>query len=61
MSQDRIEQVQDILYFLDKYWKRNPDLRICQILGNKFPGENYYTPDQEVLDYLVKLVNEVQD
>lgn len=61
MRQDRIEQVQDVLYFLEKYWKQNPDLRLCQILGNKFPGDNYYVNDQDVLNYLVKMVNEVQD
>lgn len=61
MRQDRLDQIQDVIYFLDKYWKKNPDLRLCQILGNRFPGDNYYTHDQDVLDYLVKLVNEVQD
>jgi len=61
VKQDRIDQIQDILYFLDKYWKENPELRICQILGNKFPSDNYYVKDQDVLDYLVKLVNEVKD
>jgi uncharacterized protein YihD (DUF1040 family) len=61
MRQDRLDQIQDIIYFLDKYWKQNPELRLCQILGNKFPGDNYYTNDQEVIDYLVKLVNEVKD
>lgn len=61
MNQDRTDQIHDIIYFLDKYWKKNPELRLTQILGNKFPGDNYYTQDQEVLDYLVKLTNEVQD
>lgn len=61
MNQDRLEQIQEVLYFLEKYWKQNPDLRLCQILGNRFPGDNYYTTDQAVIDYLVKLVNEVND
>jgi len=61
MNQDRFEQIQDLLYFLDKYWKKNPELRLTQILGNRFPGDNYYVKDQDVLDYLVKIVNEVQD
>lgn len=61
MNQDRIDQIHDIIYFLDKYWKLNPDLRLTQILGNGFHGDSYYVKDQDVLDYLVKLTNEVQD
>ena len=61
MNQDRADQIHDIIYFLDKYWKKNPELRLTQIIGNKFHGDNYYTHDQDVLDYLVKLTNEVQD
>ncbi len=61
MNQDRIDQIHDVIYFLEKYWKQNPDLRLAQILGNKFPGDNYYTKDQDILDYLVKLTNEVHD
>lgn len=61
MNQDRLDQIQDVLYFLDKYWKMNPELRLTQILGNRFPGDNYYVRDQDVLDYLVKIVNEVKD
>ena len=61
MRQDRLDQIQDILYFLEKYWKKNPELRLTQILGNRFHGDNYYTTDQDMLDYLVKIVNEVKD
>jgi uncharacterized protein YihD (DUF1040 family) len=61
MSQDRVDQIEEVIYFLRKYWQKNPDLRLCQILGNRFPGDNYYIEDQAVLDYLVKLVNEVDD
>ena len=61
MRQDRAEQIEEVIYFLRKYWAQNPDLRLCQILGNRFPGDNYYTTDQAVLEYLVKLVNEVGD
>jgi len=61
MSQDRVDQIEEVIYFLRKYWQKNPDLRLCQILGNRFPDDNYYIEDQAVLDYLVKLVNEVDD
>lgn len=61
MNQDRVEMIEEIIYLLRKYWHQNPELRLTQILGNKFPGDNYYVKDQEVLNYLVKLVNEVKD
>jgi uncharacterized protein YihD (DUF1040 family) len=59
---DRAEMRTEIMYFLEKAWKKHPNLRLMQILGNGFPtGDNYYVDDQAVLDYLVKLVNEVED
>ena len=61
MRQDRSDQIEEVIYFLRKYWTQNPDLRLCQILGNRFPSDNYYVEDQAVIDYLVKLVNEVSD
>jgi hypothetical protein len=43
-------------------WKQNPDLRLMQLLGNGFPAaDNYYVDDKQVIDYLVKVVNEVED
>jgi len=59
---DRIEMREEILYFLKKAWIKNPQLRIMQLLGNGFEaGDNYYVDDQAVLDYLVKVANEVED
>jgi uncharacterized protein YihD (DUF1040 family) len=53
---------EEILYFLEKAWRKYPNLRLMQLLGNGFAaGDNYYLADQSVLDYLVKLVNEVED
>jgi|LauGreDrversion4_2_1035121.scaffolds.fasta_scaffold966994_2 hypothetical protein len=59
---DRIEMREEMLYFLKKAWVKYPHLRIMQLLGNGFPaGDNYYVDDQAVLDYLVKVANEVED
>ena len=59
---DRAEMRTEMMYFLEKAWKKHPNLRLMQLLGNGFPaGDNYYVDDQAVLDYLVKLVNEVED
>jgi uncharacterized protein YihD (DUF1040 family) len=59
---DRADIREEILYFLEKAWVKNPHLRIMQLLGNGFTeGDNYYVDDQAVLDYLVKVANEVED
>lgn len=62
MNTDRLVQINNIVEFLSIAWKKNPDLRLMQLLGNGFPaGDNYYVDDKKVIDYLVKLVNEVED
>jgi len=39
---------------LKTIWKRNPDLRFCQLIINAFPSIStmYYTEDNEVLNKL---------
>lgn len=62
MSTNRIVEINNMLEFLSMAWKKNPDLRLMQLLGNGFPaGDNYYIDDKKVMDYLVKIVNEVED
>jgi uncharacterized protein YihD (DUF1040 family) len=59
---DREDMRIQIMYFLEKAWKKHPNLRLMQLIGNGFAaGDNYYVADQSVLDYLVKVVNEVED
>lgn len=62
MKTDRLVEITNILEFLSMAWKQNPDLRLMQLLGNGFSaGDNYYIDDKKVIDYLVKVVNEVED
>jgi len=62
MKIHRLVEIHNIIEFLNIAWKKNPDLRLMQLLGNGFPaGDNYYVDDKKVMDYLVKLVNEVED
>lgn len=62
MNTNRIVEINNMLEFLSMAWKKNPDLRLMQLLGNGFPaGDNYYVDDKKVMDYLVKIVNEVED
>ena len=59
MKTDRLAEISNTLEFLSMAWKQNPDLRLMQLLGNGFPaGDNYYVDDKQVIDYLVKVVNE---
>ena len=62
MKADRIKEIENMIEFLSMAWKKNPELRLMQLLGNGFPaGDNYYVDDKQVIDYLVKVVNEVED
>lgn len=59
---DKEDMRTEILYFLERAWRKNPNLRLMQLLGNGLSAEdNYYVADQTVLDYLVKVANEVED
>ena len=59
---DKEDMRTEILYFLERAWNKYPNLRLMQLIGNGFAaGDNYYLADQSVLDYLVKVVNEVED
>ena len=45
-----------ILYLIYKAWRKNRNLRLCQLVGNCFEaGDNYYKEDKE----LVKRIKEV--
>ena len=62
MKASRAVEIHNLIYILDLAMKKYPDLRLMQLLGNGFPaGDNYYVDDKRVMDYLVKLVNEVED
>jgi hypothetical protein len=62
MKTQRLVEIHNLLYMLEMAMKKYPDLRLMQLLGNGFPaGDNYYVDDKRVMDYLVKLVNEVED
>lgn len=44
---DRIEPV---LEKIEQVWRKYPDLRLCQLLGNCFPmGDLYYVEDDKLL------------
>lgn len=51
------ERIDDVLDELEEYWRRNPDLRLAQIIGNAGQDighgkDPYYMQDEELLSYL---------
>lgn len=50
----KIKKVDRILKLIKKIWKKYPDLRLCQLIGNCFiAGDNYYKED-DVLEKVLK-------
>ena len=50
------ERIKRIIRLVERIWKKNPDLRLCQLIGNCFEaGDNYYKED----DKLEKRLREV--
>lgn len=44
-----IARIKRIINLVKKIWKKNPDLRLLQLLGNCFEaGDNYYKEDDEL-------------
>lgn len=51
------ERIGRILNLLASYWGCNPDLRLCQLIGNIFPGgDNYYEEDDELEKRLESMI-----
>jgi hypothetical protein len=62
MIASRAVEIHNLIYMLEMAMKKYPDLRLMQLIGNGFPAvDNYYVDDKKVMDYLVKLVNQVED
>ena len=46
-------RIKPMLELIEKVWVENPDLRLCQLIGNCFPaGDNYYREDSLLLEKL---------
>lgn len=46
-------RIQKIISLLEKYWKANPELRLCQIISNisrntRFSVDRFYLEDEEL-------------
>lgn len=44
-----VKRIDRIVKLLAETWKRNPQLRLCQLIGNCYPaGDNYYREDDDL-------------
>ena len=47
-----------VLAEIKKYWKRNPNMRLCQLLGNCFAQSDLYSiEDDELVEELEEAYN----
>ena len=43
------KRINRISKLIGKIWRKNPDLRLCQLIGNCFgAGDNYHKEDDEL-------------
>ena len=54
------KRINRIINLIEKIWKKNPDLRLLQLLGNCFEaGDNYYKEDDELEKKLKEIYDEI--
>jgi len=42
------KRIVPILCLIETIWKENPDLRLCQLIGNVAPYDNYHVEDDDL-------------
>ena len=42
------KRIVPLLCLIETIWKGNPDLRLCQLIGNVAPYDNYHVEDDEL-------------
>ena len=55
------KRIARILFLVGKIWIKNPDLRLCQLIGNVAPGDNYHIEDEDLEKRLKTLYSEEQE
>jgi len=62
MKTKHIKRIQKILKLIEKIWKKNPDLRLCQLLYNAIDNGDdfdlFYVEDDKVEKDLQKFYKE---
>lgn len=50
------KRIKRILLIIEKIWTDNPDLRLCQLIGNCWiVGDNYHREDDELEKKLLEI------
>ena len=55
------KRIARILFLIGRIWVKNPDLRLCQLIGNVAPGDNYHVEDEDLEKRLKTLYSEEQE
>ncbi len=42
-------RIPQVIATLRRIWLKNPDLRLCQLIGNMHSGDPYYVEDADLL------------
>jgi len=52
------DRIDEILELISKVWHKNPDLRLCQLIGNIFIEKDlYYVEDDRLQEALIEYYN----
>lgn len=55
------ERIKRILKVVEKYWEKNPDLRLGQLIGNmSVTNDSYFMSDELLEQCLVKALNQLK-
>jgi uncharacterized protein YihD (DUF1040 family) len=46
------KRIKPLLKLIEQIWKDNPDLRLCQLIGNVAPYDNYHVEDDDLRNRL---------
>jgi uncharacterized protein YihD (DUF1040 family) len=53
------KRIKRILELIQNIWEQHPDLRLCQLIGNVFPGDNYHIEDDDLEKQLLYQYNKL--
>ena len=42
------KRIKRLMYLIEDIWEHNPDLRLCQLIGNVAPYDNYHVEDDDL-------------
>jgi len=51
------KRIKPLLKLIEEIWLKNPDLRLCQLIGNVAPYDNYHVEDDDLKGRLEELYN----